>query len=162
MLNTKIEILLPECRSRKKVSLESLANTIENVRETLAIVQPIQEQHCHQECTRPVPSEPVMGFPRDIHAVEEQGSENRSQISAVIVQNLGAPQEKLLNTFNVAMTALGIIGVVFGMLSFSRGWEGDLPLGSWISASGGAIIALGLGGRFFASRTEQKITEPLS
>ena len=53
---------------------------------------------------------------------------------------------------NATLTALGVVGIVFGISSFYRGWEGDLSLGSLVCTSGMAIVAIGIGGRCLASR----------
>ena len=59
--------------------------------------------------------------------------------------------ERTLEKVNVGLTALGAIGVVFGTLSFYRGWESDLSLGTLVCVSGSAIIAVGLVGHVLAS-----------
>jgi len=59
-----------------------------------------------------------------------------------------------METVNATLTALGIVGIVFGMLSFYRGWEGDLSLGSLVCTSGAAIVAIGISGRCLASRCD--------
>jgi hypothetical protein len=65
-----------------------------------------------------------------------------------------APQEKTLEMLNAGLMALGVVGIIFGILSFLRGWESDLSLGSLVSVSGVAIVAIGLGGRFLVSHSE--------
>ena len=63
-------------------------------------------------------------------------------------------QEGMLDRVNAGLTALGVIGVVFGFLSFFRGWESDLSLGSMVCLSGASIVAIGLCGNFLAMRAE--------
>ena len=65
---------------------------------------------------------------------------------------LTASPEGTLETVNAGLMALGIIGVVFGVLCFFRGLESDLSIGSVVCATGAAIVVIGLGGRFLASR----------
>ena len=78
----------------------------------------------------------------------------KRQIPSVVSQYFTAPQEGTLETINAGLTALGIVGVTFGVLSFFRGWESDLSLGFLVSLSGLAVIAIGLGGRLLASRSD--------
>jgi len=76
----------------------------------------------------------------------------KKRIPSVVTQYLTAPQEGMLETINAGLTALGVVGVIFGVLNFFRGWEGDLSLGFLVSVSGLAVIGIGLSGRFLASR----------
>ena len=78
----------------------------------------------------------------------------KRQIPSVVMQYLTAPQEGTLETVNAGLTALGVVGITFGVLSFFRGWESDFSLGFLVSLSGLAIIAIGLGGRVLASRSD--------
>ena len=134
---------------KEPVSIEIIAEKVGDMEETLTLFNshPPEEKH-----VAPQNGEGI------IHTAERV--ENKRGVLLGVDQYLNIPQERLLVAFNVGLMALGVIGVVFGILSFSRGWEGDLPLGSWVSASGMAIIALGLGGRFLASHSDQKLTPP--
>ena len=124
------------------VSLEAVMDKIENINNMLTDLQP------SRECTEPSPNDIFRG---------NQRAEKKRRVPALIAQCLNVPQGRILETLNVCLMALGIIGAVFGVLVFSRGWEGDLPLGSWICTSGAAIVILGLGGRFLASHAELSV-----
>ena len=76
----------------------------------------------------------------------------KRRVSEVISQYMDAHEGGVLEMVNSGLLALGVVGIVFGALSFLRGWESDISLGSWVSASGAAIVAIGLGGRFLASQ----------
>ena len=78
----------------------------------------------------------------------------KRQIPSVVTQYLAAPQEKTLETLNAGLTALGVIGITFGILSVFRGWESDFSLGFLVSLSGLAVIAIGFGGRILATRSD--------
>ena len=78
---------------------------------------------------------------------------NQKRVSSVIAHYLDTSQESTLERVNAGLLALGVIGIVFGVLSFLRGWESDLSLGSLVCVSGAAIVAIGFGGRFLASQT---------
>jgi hypothetical protein len=69
------------------------------------------------------------------------------------------PKGGVIEMVNAALTALGIVGIVFGILSFYRGWESDLSLGSLVCTSGLAIVAIGISGRCLASRCDSSETE---
>ena len=65
------------------------------------------------------------------------------------------PQERvshviMLETLNAGLSALGIIGIIFGALSFLRGMESDLSLGMSVCIAGAIMVSIGLGGRFLA------------
>jgi len=80
------------------------------------------------------------------------------QIPSMPSQCLNNSQERMLEMVNTGLTALGIIGVVFGTLSlgyhWSDHWKSDLSLGTLISVSGAAIIVIGIGGRLLASHAD--------
>ena len=76
------------------------------------------------------------------------------QAPSVVARYLTTPQEGTLESVNAGLMSLGIIGVIFGVLCVFRGLESDLTIGSLVCATGAAIIAIGLGGRFLASRSE--------
>ena len=79
---------------------------------------------------------------------------NKKRLPSFVIQYLNSPQEGKLETVNTCLTALGIVSVVFGFLSFCRGWESDLSLGSLVCATGAAVVAIGLGGHFLAAFTD--------
>jgi hypothetical protein len=72
---------------------------------------------------------------------------NRGHWALVTTEFLTAPQEGTLKMLNGGLIALGIIGVVFGIVSFCRGLESDLSFGS-------LVCATGLGGRVLAARSD--------
>ena len=78
---------------------------------------------------------------------------NKKRLPSFVFQYLNTPQYGMLETVNASLTALGIVGVVFGFLSFYSGWESDLSLGSLVCATGAAVVAIGLCGHFLAAFT---------
>jgi hypothetical protein len=97
-------------------------------------------------------------FPTDIFRGNRR-FRNDKGVPSVVAQYLSARQvrsgqERTLEIVNAGLMALGVVGVVFGCLSLFRGWESDLSLGSLVSLTGTAIIAIGLGGRLFASSAD--------
>jgi len=76
------------------------------------------------------------------------------QTPSVVARYLTTPQEGTLESVNAGLMSLGIIGVIFGVLCVFRGLESDLTIGSLVCATGAAIVVIGLGGRFLASRSE--------
>ena len=89
--------------------------------------------------------------PREDLFRSRQRGLNRSGVSTMLAQYLTPPQEGMLEMLQAGLTALGVIGVVFGALSFFRGWESDLSLGSMVCASGATVVAIGVAGILFAS-----------
>jgi len=79
---------------------------------------------------------------------------NKKRGSAMLAQYLDTPREGVLETLHAGLMALGVIGVVFGALSYYRGWESDLSLGSLVCASGATVVAIGTAGLLFASRCD--------
>ena len=79
---------------------------------------------------------------------------NQRYVHAVIVPDSDLREGGILEKVNVLLTALGAIGVVFGALSFYRGWESDLSFGTLAYVSGSAIIAVGLVGHILASHAD--------
>jgi len=78
--------------------------------------------------------------------------ENQRQKSTVVPEYTETSQGGIMEMVNATLTALGMVGIVFGISSFYRGWESDLSLGSLVCTSGMAIVAIGIGGRCLASR----------
>jgi hypothetical protein len=79
---------------------------------------------------------------------------SRRYVPTVIVPDSDLRGERTLERVSVGLTALGAIGVIFGTLSFYRGWENDLSLGTLVCVSGAAIIAVGLVGHILAPRSD--------
>jgi len=119
------------------VSLEAVVKTASEMKKTLAIWQRSRLR------TKSVRSDMFRGH---------QKFRSKRQNLLAVAQHLIAPQEKTLESFNTGLMALGIIGVIFGVLSVLRGMESDLSLGSLVCAAGAAIVGIGLGGRLLASR----------
>lgn len=78
--------------------------------------------------------------------------ENKRQKPTLVPQYTETQPGGTLETVSASLTALGIVGIVFGILSFYRGWESDLSLGFLVCTSGAAIVAIGISGRCLASR----------
>jgi hypothetical protein len=76
---------------------------------------------------------------------------NKRRVSTMLAQYLDTPQKGMLEMLHAGLTALGVIGVVFGFLSYYRGWESGLSLGSLVCASGATVVAIGTAGLFLAS-----------
>ena len=119
-------------------SLETVVNQVGNMKTALTIWQRSRVR------TRPQSGDVFRGHRR---------LWNKRRIPSVLIQYLNTPQGGMLETIHAGLTALGVVGVVFGILSFCRGWESDLSLGSLVCVSGITIVAIGLGGHFLASQT---------
>ena len=83
---------------------------------------------------------------------KKRKTRNKKQKNSFVGQFLTTPQEGILETINAGLMALGIVGVIFGVLSFFRGTESDLSIGSLVCTTGAAIVVIGLGGRLLALR----------
>jgi len=142
-IGTKDVALLPSSETvppeTESASLEAVAEKAGEMKKTLAIWQRSRLR-----------KKPVCGG--IFRGGRKSLSKRKNPSSAA--RCLTVPQEKTLETASAGLMALGIIGVVFGVLSFFRGLEGDLSLGSLVCTTGIAIVAIGLGGRFLASRSE--------
>jgi len=121
------------------VSLESVAKKADEMKKTLTIWQ---RSRIHTK-------EPARN---DIFRGKRK-SWNKKRKPSTVAQYLTTPQEGTLETANAGLMMLGIIGVLFGVLSLFRGLETDLSVGSLVCATGAAIVIIGLGGRFLASRS---------
>ena len=126
------------------ISLESVMEKTSNMKKTLVIWQ---RSRIHAKQVR------NDAFRSDLYRGRLKAL-SRKQDSSVVAQFLTTPQEETLEIVNAGLVALGIIGVVFGFLSYWRGIESDLSFGSLVCATGAAIVAIGIGGRLFASRSE--------
>jgi len=135
----------PPCESvspeTETISLESVMNKTGEMKKTLAMWQRSRQR------TRPVRNDIFRGN-------RKPRIKRRSPL--VVAQFLTAHQEETLETVNAGLMALGIVGIVFGVLSLIRGLESDVSIGSLVFATGAAIVMIGLGGRFLASRTAPK------
>ena len=127
------EMVPPETES---VTLESVTKKADEMKKTLAIWQ-----HSRLR-TKPIRNDIFRGNPK-------RWGKRRKRLT--VSQYLTTHQEGTLETVNAGLMALGIVGVVFGVLSFFRGMESDLSIGSLVCATGALIVVIGLGGRFFAS-----------
>ena len=121
------------------VSLESVVKQVGNMKRTLTLWQ-------RSRSRASVPHADI--FRGNRHWA------NKKRIPSVATRCLTVPQEGTLEMVNAGLTALGIVGVVFGLLSVFRGWESDLSLGTMVCLSGAATITIGLGGRFLALRAD--------
>ena len=122
---------------REPVTLETVAKKADEIKKTLAVWQ---RSRLHK---KPVRSEMFRG---------KRKSWNKKRKPSVVAQYLTTPQEGTLETANAGLMTLGVVGVIFGVLSLFRGLESDLSIGSLVCATGAAIVVIGLGGRFLASR----------
>ena len=139
---------LPKIEARKSVlplppqmepfSLEMVLEKVGKIKKTLAVWQ--QSRHCRR-------------MPLAIFRGNRQFWRTK-RLPSVVAQYLTDPQEGMLETISAALTALGIIGIVFGILSFSHGWASDLSFGLQVSLSGLTVIAIGLGGRFLTLQVD--------
>jgi len=126
------------------VTLETVTKKVDEIKKTLVVWQ---RSRLHAKSGRN--TKPVRG---DIFRGKRQSWNKRRKPSAV-AQYLTTPQEGTLETVNAGLMAFGIVGIVFGVLSLFRGLETDLSVGSLVCATGAAIVVIGLGGRFLASRS---------
>ena len=125
-------------QEKEPISLDTALETVSRMKKTLA---------AHHQASRRAGQTPSAPFrSRWQHENVRQVAERLAEVARSI-QNLDAPKENVLEKFNVGFISLGIAGVIFGILSFYRGWESDLMFGTVASASGAAIIAIGVGGQ---------------
>jgi len=130
-------------------SLVAVAEKVENLQTVLTTWQSPPE-HTGQKL--PKQQRPSRGQFGQDPTQSLPGGTNTAALS--VHQNPDMPQGRMLETLNAGLTALGVIGAIYGVLTFYQGWEGDLSLSSWICMSGAAIIVLGLSGRFLAAHVE--------
>ena len=130
------EIGTNESLAPEPVALERVVKQIGDMKKTLAA------WHRSRVRTR---------MPRDGMFRARPMFPSRRYVPAAAVSSSELRREGILENVNAGLTALGVIGVVFGTLSFYRGWENDLSLGTLVCASGSAIIAIGLVGHLLAS-----------
>ena len=147
-IETKHAVVIPFAKTvslkTEPVSLESVMEKADNMKNALAFWQRsrILAKPAHNDI-----------FRGNLYQKRQKSWDNK-QGSSSVTQYLTAPREETLETVNAGLVALGIIGVVFGVLSFWRGMESDLSFGSLVCATGAAVVLIGLGGRFFASRSD--------
>jgi len=126
------------------VSLGAVVNQVDCIKKSLAV---LHRSRIHMK-------PPYKGIFRGGRKLEDQ-----RQMPPAIPRYTEPPRGEMTETVNTVLTALGIVGIVFGILSFYRGWEGDLSLGSLVCTSGAAIVAIGISGRCLASRCDLSVTE---
>jgi len=126
-------------RESEPVSLETVVKQVGTINKTLAVWQRSRSR------TR---------SPRDDMFRARHKLPSRRYVPAVVVPPADLREERTLENVNVGLTALGMIGVVFGILSFCRGWESDLSLGTLVCASGSAMIAISFAGYVLASHSD--------
>jgi len=136
---------LPLLPPTEPFSLETVAEKVSEIKKTLAMWQRVRLRR------KTPPAAIFRGHrqfrsPRRIPTVATQYLTDSHQ---------AAPQEGALETLNAGLTALGIVGMIFGMLSFSQGGGSDLSFGLQMSLSGLVVSGIGLGGRFLSSQTDQ-------
>jgi len=119
------------------VSVESVVQKADDIKNTLTIWQ-------RSRCRAKAP--PIAIFRGD------QKLWDRRRVTSVVAQYMAVPQEGILEKVNAGLTALGVVGVIFGFLNVFPGCESGLSFGATICCSGASIIAIGLGGNFLASR----------
>jgi len=143
-METKNTVSPPLCGTAppeaEPVSLETVIEKAGEIKKTLAVWR---RSRLHTGSVR-----------RDLFRGSRTHRSKRKKPSSVAqyLMNLTDPKEGTLETVNAGLIALGIVGVIFGVLSFFRGLESDLSLGSLVCATGAAIVVIGLGGRLLASR----------
>ena len=142
ILQEEVETKVTPLSEIEPVTLESVAKKTDEMKNTLAIWQ---RSRLH---TKPVRNGIFRG---------KRKSVRKKKNPSVAAQYLTAPQEETWQTINAGLMALGVVGIVFGILSLFRGLESDVSLGSFTCATGIAIVAIGLGGRLFASRSHTPV-----
>ena len=130
------ETVLPKM---EPASFETVINNAEDIKKTLTIWQRTRSR------TKTA---------RDALFRGSRTFRHEKRVAPVIAQYLTAPQEGALEKVNAGLMALGLVGVIFGVLSLFRGLESDFSFGSLVCASGAAIVAIGLGGRLLVARSE--------
>ena len=139
----------------ENVSLETIVDKVQSIEATLSV------WHCSRKRSRVGTKLQRNNLYRSIQRrgnplrINRQHTEQK-HACLTVAQHLEVPASGILRVghleaINAGLTSLGMIGAVFGLFSFFRGWEGDLPLGSWVCASGATIILVGLTGRLLAS-----------
>ena len=147
-IDAKDAVLLPTRKTApsetEPASLESITKKADDMKRTLAIWQRSRKR------TKPVRSDIFRGNVFQ----KSRKSRNKRNNSSLIIRFLTTPQEKTLQTVNAGLIALGIVGVIFGVLSFFRGLESDLSIGTLVCVTGATVVAIGLGGRLLAARND--------
>jgi len=133
------EIGLNDSRMPEPVSFEMVLKQVGSMKKTLASWQRSRSR------TRPS---------RDGIFRARQKFSRQRYVPAVIVSSSGLHEERILEKVNIGLTALGMIGVVFGTLSFYRSWESDLSFGTLVCVSGSAMIAISFVGHLLTSHSD--------
>ena len=128
-----IEIEPVSVADSQHVSFEEVVCQMTSIKETLA---------CATQRTIPQHHTMLQTAERDLPP--EVASEESERIG-VHLHNVGVLP--LLDTLNVSLISLGMVGVIFGMLNLSWGVESNLPFASLAAASGAVIVAVGIAGR---------------
>jgi len=135
----EIRFKTPDILYNEPVSFDAVVNQVDRIKKSLTV---LHRSRIHDRPTH-------RGIFRNVRKLERQ-----KQTPKIIPRCTETHQGGTMETVNAVLTALGIVGIVFGILSFYRGWESDLSLGSLVCTSGAAIVAIGISGRCLASRSD--------
>jgi len=131
------------------VTFETVTKKVDEMKKTLAIWQRSRLHTKSGRNKKPARSDIFRGKRQSW----SKRAWNKRRRSSTVAHYLTTPHEGTLETANAGLMALGIVGVIFGVLSLFRGLETDLSVGSLVCATGAAIVLIGLSGRFLASRS---------
>jgi hypothetical protein len=139
MVQVEMETNATVSPETEPISLESVMQKMGEMKKTLAVLQRSRLR------THPNRKDMFRGSRKPLY---------KRQTPSVVARYLTTPQEGTLESVIAGLMALGIIGVVFGILCVFRGLESDGTIGSLVCATGAAMVVIGLGGRLLASRFE--------
>ena len=152
-----LKVASPSLLQTEPFSLEKIVAKVRETKKALAVWQRFQLRRKTPPIT--VFRGPIFRAPI-FHGDWQFRREKRSPSVAthsLTTPHLMTPCEGTLETINAGLTALGIVGIVFGILSFSQGWTNDLSLGLQVSLSGLTVMVVGLSGRFLSSRVDSSV-----